>query len=238
MRSLHIIATLVAAVGLLVTVALALTLTLRRGGSDADQPGSRSADPLQPDQGLAGLRFPEFALIDQEGAPQTHALLDGQVTIVDFIFTNCPLACPGMTGRMADMQDDLAGTGVRFASFSLDPASDNPERLKQYASNFSADLTTWSFLTAPPAEGSPSPEADAARREAIWRLVRDGLKFELREDESNIITAHTGAKMPNIIHTVRFILVGPERQVLGLYTFSDPDQMATLERRVRAITGR
>lgn len=232
---------LVAAVGLLVTVALAIALSVRGGESPAS-PGAASADPRQPDQGLAGLLFPEFTLLDQDARPQTQALLEGHLTIVDFIFTNCPLACPGMTGRMADLQDALAGTGVRFASISLDPANDTPERLRQYASNFGADLSTWSFLTVPPigqaGQGEASVEESLARREAVWSLVRDGLKFELREDESNIITAHTGAKMPNIIHTVRFILVGPDREILGLYTFSDPEQMAALERRVRAITGR
>jgi len=46
-------------------------------------------------------------------------IADGRVTIVDFIFTNCPFACPGMTGQMLRLQDKLAGTGARFLSVSV-----------------------------------------------------------------------------------------------------------------------
>jgi len=215
MRSLHLIAMGVAAVGLLVTVALMIALGIRR---------PKGPSPEQPDQGLEGLRFPEFALTDQNGTPQTHALLEGRYTVVDFVFTHCPLACPGMTGRMAEMQDTLAGTGVRFASFSLDPENDTPEKLREWAANFGADFSTWSLLTGD--------------REAIWNIVSQGLRFELREDPSFEITLQDGTKMANIVHPVRFILVGPDRQVLGLYTFSDAQQMAMLENRVRDITRR
>lgn len=247
MRSLHIIAMLVAAVGLLATLALAITMTLATRPSPGPGGGQGgSADPRLPDQGLAGMRFPEFSLVDQDARPQTHALLEGHYTIVDFIFTNCPLACPGMTGRMADLQDALAGTGVRFASLSLDPASDTPARLREYATNFGADLSTWAFLTAPDSGPAPQGDAPAApttptddpRRLATWSIVRDALKFELRDDPSTPITAHTGVPMANIIHPVRFVLVGPDRQVLGLYTFSDPEQMRMLEERARVLSTR
>lgn len=218
MRSLHIIAIGVAAVGFLLTLGLVVALSVWA------PPRPRPGLPDQPDQGLAGMRFPEFALVDQDGASQTHAMLEGGYTIVDFVFTNCPLACPGMTGRMADLQDALEGTGVRFASMSLDPAHDTPAVLKEYAAHFGADHSTWSFLTGEPG--------------VVAGIVRDGLRFELREDPETPITLRDGSKMLNIIHPVRFVLVGPRRELLGMYTYSDAEQMAMLERRARALGGR
>lgn len=215
MRSLHLIAMGIAGVGLLVTVALLIALGARRPSAPR---------PDRPDPGLEGLRFPEFSLTDQDGATQTHALLEGRYTVVDFVFTHCPLACPGMTGRMAQMQDTLAGTGVRFASLSLDPDNDTPARLRDWGTAFGADLSSWTFLTGD--------------RAAIWGIVTDGLRFDLSRDESNPITLEDGSTMANILHPTRFILVGPDRQVLGLYTFSEPEQMAMLENRVRALLER
>lgn len=212
MRSLHLIAMGVAGVGLLVTVALMIALGARRPAPPA---------PTVPDQGLEGMSFPEFALVDQNGTPQTQALLDGHYTIVDFMFTNCPMICPAMTGRMAELQATLADTGVRFASLSLDPANDTPDVLREYASHFGADHSTWTFLTGD--------------RERVWSIVTDALHFELREMSENQITLANGSKMPNILHPTRFILVGPRRQILGLYSYGEPEQLAMLARRAREL---
>lgn len=215
MRSLHIIAMLVAAVGLLVTVSLMISTVMQRPGA---------ASPGRPDPGLEGVRIPAFSLVDQDGRARTQELLEGEYTIVDFVFTNCPLACPGMTATMSEVQSALAGTGVRFASFSLDPGNDTPEMLREYAARYGADLTTWTFLTGD--------------REAVWSMVRDSLRFDLSEDESRPIELADGTTMLNINHPVRFILVGPRRELLGMYKFDEPAQMEMLKERARALAGR
>ncbi|MCA9288117.1 MAG: SCO family protein [Phycisphaerales bacterium] len=213
MRSLHIIAILIATVGLLVTVALTVAVGMQR----PERP-----DPRAPDQGLESLRIPDFELTDQHGEAATAAILDGHYTVVDFIFTSCPFACPAMMGRMAQVQDSLAGTGVRFASFSLDPQRDTPEALREYLSNYSGDPATWTLLTGD--------------REVVWSIVRDALKFELEDDADTMITGRDGTSMPNIRHPIRFVLVGPGREVLGMYKSDDPESIAALEERVRLLT--
>ncbi|RMD60715.1 MAG: SCO family protein, partial [Planctomycetota bacterium] len=95
--------------GLLAGAALVGALTVGAVGvwalSKAAAPSTgRSATPgpLDPDPGLEGLRIPDFQLVDQDGNEvDAAALLDGKVTIVDFIFTNCPFICPPMTRNMA-----------------------------------------------------------------------------------------------------------------------------------------
>src|SRR5437764_231020 len=123
MRRLILPVMVVATVGLALSI-IGLVSTLRR--ADAPAPASRV---LQPDPASIGLSVPEFSLTDQDGVPRTQALLDGRVTIIDFIFTHCPFACPTMTMEMKKLADELAGSPVRFASFSVDPARDTPQRL-------------------------------------------------------------------------------------------------------------
>lgn len=218
MRALHLTAIAIAALGFLATLALLILTTA--GGPPTPAP----PPPTAPDQGLENLKFPEFALTDHNDQPATHAILEGHYTIIDFVFTHCPLACPAMTGRMAELQDTLKDTGVRFASFSLDPANDTPPVLREYASNFGADLSTWTFLTGD--------------RAAIHAMLTDSLGFELRDDPTVLVQLGEGRTMPNIIHPVRFFLVGPDRQVLGMYSSEQLDQMALLAERAKLLTSR
>src|ERR1043166_9280331 len=60
-------------------------------------------DPFAPEDPAAGLEVPAFAMTDQDGAAASESLLLGHVTILDFIFTNCPFVCPGMTMAMSGL---------------------------------------------------------------------------------------------------------------------------------------
>ena len=168
---------------------------------------------LQPDPLAAGLAVPDFTLVDQEGKSQTQALLDGRVTIIDFIFTHCPFACPGMTMAMSELQQQLAGTPVRFASFSVDPERDTPERLRKFASDHDADPARWTFLTGD--------------RATVDRIVHDSLQFALQEDPDRKIDLPEGGQMSNITHPTKLVLVGPDRRVLGFY---DPNRQEDMDK--------
>ena len=41
----------------------------------------------------------------------------------------------------------LKGEGVRFVAISVDPETDTPERLREYAARFGADENQWLFMT-------------------------------------------------------------------------------------------
>ena len=98
---------------------------------------------------------PGFSLVDQSGKPLSLGDLEGEIVIVDFIFTRCPGPCPIMTSRHVELQRLLSPelrARVHFVSISLDPAFDTPEVLAAYARARGADLSDWSFLTGPEAE--------------------------------------------------------------------------------------
>jgi protein SCO1/2 len=204
--------TIFAATGL----ALSVTGLVLVAGRRADPNASRV---LEPDLLCAGLNVPEFSMVDQSGTPTTQAALVGRVTVLDFVFTNCPFICPGMMVAMKGLCGELAGTPVRFMSISVDPAHDTPERLREYAADHGADLTRWSFLTGEQA--------------MVERIVRDALQFELQPDPSREIGTRDGSKMANITHPGKLLLIGPDLRVLGLYDPNDVEQMRRLVFRAR-----
>jgi protein SCO1/2 len=206
----------------LLAAAATLLILAGRAANEASVAASGGASqPEAADPGFDGMRFPDFALVDQDGRPVTENILVGRVTIVDFMFTHCPAICPRMSYEVQQLNEKLAGTGVRFMSVSVDPEHDTPAVLKKYAQNHNADPSRWTFLTG-----------DFA---TVERVLRNGLKFEVQHNPEQPLTLEDGSSMPNIVHPSQLILVGPDRQVLALYRYDDASQLEALAARARAI---
>jgi cytochrome oxidase Cu insertion factor (SCO1/SenC/PrrC family) len=178
-----------------------------------------SAGPAQPT-----LVIPPFTLIDHTGATRTRGdVLEGHVTITDFFFTNCPLACPAMTSALMELQKKLKGTGVRFASFSIDTANDTPAVLTDYISNrFQIDTSNWTFLTE-------NPNPDGSFTNAARKIFATDLMQFVEDRPEEQIKTTTGGTMANIYHGVNFFLVGPDGTVLGWYNSQRPEELARLQ---------
>ena len=96
------------------------------------------------------LDFPvgAFALTERSGATVTNETLRGKVWVASFVFTRCTGPCPQVTATVAKLQAELADQpDVRFVTFTVDPARDDPNELKKYAENYRADPARWLFLT-------------------------------------------------------------------------------------------
>jgi protein SCO1/2 len=177
--------------------------------------------------------------VDQDGRPATRDMFNGQVTILNFMFTHCRLVCPAMTDEMSKIADRLQGTGVRFVSMSVDPEHDTPASLKQFAAIYNADHTRWKFLAGKPG--------------VVDVIVKDGLKFALEPDPNpdNSIPlgapgagagdgkgGDLGASMSNIIHPEWFVLIGRDARVLGIYRYRDSERVDELVKRAIEIDRR
>jgi protein SCO1/2 len=109
---------------------------------------------------------PEFALTSQDGARVTLADLRTKVVAVSFIYTSCTDACPLLTAKMAQVQDELGpnfGSKIAFISITVDPERDTPEVLREYAQTFGANLAGWTFLT-----GTPERIREVAQRYGVY----------------------------------------------------------------------
>lgn len=210
---------------LIILITAALTVMVTTGvmllvtkGQKGPPRAERGID--EPDPGLQGVVIPPFAMVNQDGEAVREALLEGRITIIDFIFTNCPFVCPPMSEQMRVLSTQLADTPVRFASFSVDPVRDTPEALKAFAAKHEADLSRWTFLSGEPGE--------------VERIL-GAIGFELFEDKTRPIPLPDGSTMLNIAHPSKLMLIDGERRVLMLASFNDPEQVQELERRARAL---
>jgi len=100
--------------------------------------------------------FPNVPLVTHEGETVRFYddLIKDKVVVINFIFTSCTDVCPAETARLRQVQQELAGRvgrDVFMYSISIDPETDTPEVLKDYAEKFEIG-PGWLFLTGKPEE--------------------------------------------------------------------------------------
>jgi protein SCO1/2 len=136
-----------------IALAPALTLSL---ASAAAADAALSANPT-----LSVIaRAPDFTLRDPAGQPVRLADYRGRVVLLAFVFTSCPEVCPLISKQMAALQqrlkqEKLFATKAAMLSVTVDPQTDTPQVLGQYAKAFGADAPGWRFLREDPAKLDP-----------------------------------------------------------------------------------
>ncbi len=81
-------------------------------------------------------------------------LLKGKVAMINFMFTECDGICPGVMQNLTDVQallGDRVGRDIFMYSITIDPKTDTPERLAQYAALFGIG-PGWLLLTGKKAD--------------------------------------------------------------------------------------
>ncbi|MBZ0171962.1 MAG: SCO family protein, partial [Phycisphaerales bacterium] len=198
--------------GLVVLVSLLLASCTR----EASDP-----DPTSPDPGYESFAVTDFALTDQNGEPADATILDGRYTVLDFFFTNCPIYCPAMSQVMLHVQRETEGSGVRFLSISVDGEHDTPEVIAAYAEELGADPDRWRFLTGDP--------------EHVRSIAEGQLYLGITYDPTRPVTLGDGSSMDFIDHPTRLVLIGPDRRVLGTYSYARKDEVDLLIERIRRL---
>ncbi len=156
---------------------------------------------------------PAFAFADQDGRRTTGVDLRGHAYVADFIFTTCTTACPTMTAKLALLRRQVRSPGVRFVSFSVDPAHDTPAVLRAYAATWGDADPRWRLLSTDPA--------------GLAAVVK-GMK---------VTVAATGDEANPILHSTLFLLVDAAGQVRGVYDSTDPAALARLADDLRGLGG-
>ena len=97
------------------------------------------------------VKLLDLELLDQDGRKvkfQSDVIGD-RIVVIDTFFTTCGLICPILSAIYADLQDrlgDRLGGEVVLVSISVDPNTDIPPRLKEFAKTWEA-RPGWVFLT-------------------------------------------------------------------------------------------
>lgn len=75
--------------------------------------------------------------------------LKGDVVVAVMIYTTCKAACPRLVAdirRIHEKVSDNANKQVKYVFVSIDPETDTPERLKEFAKENEMDNDQWVFL--------------------------------------------------------------------------------------------
>lgn len=141
--------------------------------------------------------IPDFEYTTQDNDTLGLNDLEGKWWIADFIFTNCTSVCLPMTSNMVYLQEELKSEGidVELVSFSVDPDYDSPEVLKEYAEEYDADLSNWTFLTG-------------YDFQTIKELSIKTFRSLLQEPEEGD---------DQVTHGTRFFLVNPDGKIIKNY---------------------
>lgn len=158
-------------------------------------------------------RAPAFSLTDQHGKTISNKDYEGKVYVVEFFFTTCPSICPIMTENMIKIQNEFLGNPkVGIASFTIDPAHDTPEVLKEYAREKGITKLQWHLLTGDKDEifklsyegfnlyvGEGGEEDGGFEHSGFFALIdQDGNIRSRKDDQGNPIVYYDGLDDKNI----------------------------------------
>jgi protein SCO1/2 len=126
----------------------------------------------------AGKYFSDVELVNQDGEKVRFYsdVLKGKTVVVNAFFTTCTSVCPPMNRSMEKIQEafgDRVGKDVFLVSITVDPATDTPARLKEYAAKFHAG-NGWTFLTG-------------KKENLDWALYKLGQYVEDKESHKTVI---------------------------------------------------
>lgn len=159
----------------------------------------RVGQPLE-ELATLGVVLP-FDLTSSQGDPFASDHLEGKVWVADFIFTSCAGPCPLMSQKMARLQRTFRRVpAVALVSFTVDPETDTPEVLAEYARLFGADPDRWHFLTG---------EYDAIQKIAVKSFA-------------------LGSVENPIHHSTYFTLVDKRGNIRGYFDSNDRSAMERL----------
>jgi protein SCO1/2 len=102
-------------------------------------------------QTAAQKYFTDVVLLNQDGEKMRlySDLLKDKVVVIDFFFATCQGSCLPLNRNLQKLQEalgDHVGKDVHFISVTVDPTTDTPARLKEYAKKLEA-RRGWYFVT-------------------------------------------------------------------------------------------
>jgi protein SCO1/2 len=155
----------------------------------------------------SGDVVPDFHLTNQSGKQISIDQFHGNVLLLTFIYTRCPLSdyCPRMSRNFAEIDKSLHADPALYQrthllSISFDPAYDSPAVLRSYGGAYTGNFTRedfqhWDFAAPAPSELSKILEY-----------------FDV---------GATPEKDKTITHSLSTVLIGPDGKVAAWYPTND-----------------
>jgi protein SCO1/2 len=129
-------------------------------------------------------------------------IIKGKITVIGFIYTNCPDICPMTTHNMYLTQQKLEDENindVNFVGLTFDPHRDIPSVLKKFGQIREIDFSNWTFLW-----GNDKNTNELMERFDVRTIFADSIFID---DELNY----------SVMHTDRISLVGKDGRLKKNY---------------------
>jgi protoheme IX farnesyltransferase len=152
--------------------------------------------------------IPEFTLTDSTGRAMHSSELAGNVWVADFVFTRCTTHCPRISSIVSRLTADVSD--LRAVTFTVDPETDTPAVLADYAKRYQADTSRWLFLTG-------SRDVVKSIREEAFKLGEMGSPLN---------------------HSTRIVLVDQKGRIRGFYDSNEPGIVDRLKSDIRLLAAR
>jgi protein SCO1/2 len=157
-----------------------------------------------------GHKISGFSFLDQDSLLFTDKRLMNHVFVAEYFFTTCQTICPLMNRQMQRVQQAFKNEkDFMILSFTVDPDTDTPSRLKKYARKYNTDFKKWRFLTG--------------KKEKLYQLARTSF-FVLKPAEA----VNQGDVGSDFIHTNNFVLVDRQKRIRGYYDGTSPSEVNRL----------
>ncbi|HLR42390.1 MAG TPA: SCO family protein [Pseudogracilibacillus sp.] len=191
-------------------LAIVLIVLAACGSNDDAQTNNEGETSKQPMATMApDMNLGDFEAVNQDEEAITKADLDGEWSVINFVFTNCTTICLPMTRNMAYLQGELDEADlndVNLVSFTVDPERDTPEVLQEYGDSYGANYDNWDFLTG-------------YDFETIKEFSEEHFKSPLMEAPEDD---------DQITHTVSFFVINPDGEIINRYKGNEQDEIDKL----------
>ena len=111
------------------------------------------SSPAAESDSSSSTGIPDVVVFDQHSKQLNFYsdLVKGKTVAINFIFTTCTGICPPLTATFRKVQQELGehNPNIQLISISVDPVTDTPERLHDFAAKFKAG-PGWTFVTGDP----------------------------------------------------------------------------------------
>ena len=158
-----------------------------------------------------------FQLVNQDSSKVIFPNdFKGDITVMSFMYTNCPDICPLTTNNLRMLQEQLKKDnikGVQFVELSFDPDRDTPSILKKYADVRNIDEKNFQLLT-----GNKKVIDSLLKVMHIYAIPTDTIKYN-----------NNGGFTYSFIHTDRITLIDRNSRIRKEYKGSTIDQKEIID---------
>ena len=160
-----------------------------------------------------------FTFTDQNNQKVTEHNFDGKVYVAEYFFTTCKGICPKMNANMQIVYEKYKNNkDFAILSHTSMPETDSVPLMKAYEEKMigksPAFAARWYFVT-----GS---------KDSLYKMARQSYLLDNEHNSYDNIEEE-------FIHTQFFALVDKEKRVRGIYDGLKPDEIAILEKDIKAL---